>query len=144
MTLPPQRKRWRYCIAHNPLLLQPLGHWFTFIFRAREHRAVWVTEERSYWLTWALPFGIAFPSPHLYCTTNFSVCQYLFEKIFGAMAGVEPAFPNGEHFPRGRPFCISSILTGIEPLLSHRHDYCITNLAACQYLFEKIFAGSRI
>ena len=61
MTLPPQRKRWRYCIAHNPILLQPMGHWFTFIYRAREHRAVWVTGERSYWLTWALPFGIASP-----------------------------------------------------------------------------------
>ena len=30
----------RYCIAHNPLLLQPLGHWFTFIFRKYEHLAV--------------------------------------------------------------------------------------------------------
>ena len=25
---------------HNPLLLQPLGHWFTFIFRKHEHLAV--------------------------------------------------------------------------------------------------------
>lgn len=30
----------RYCIAHNPLLLQPLGHWFTFIYRKHEHLAV--------------------------------------------------------------------------------------------------------
>ena len=30
----------RYCIAHNPLLLQPLGHWFTFIYRKCEHLAV--------------------------------------------------------------------------------------------------------
>ena len=30
----------RYCIAHNPLLLQPLGHWFTLISRKYEHLAV--------------------------------------------------------------------------------------------------------
>ena len=29
-----------YCIVHNPLLLQPLRHWFTFIFRKHEHLAV--------------------------------------------------------------------------------------------------------
>ena len=29
-----------YCIVHNPLLLQPLRHWFTFIFRKYEHLAV--------------------------------------------------------------------------------------------------------
>ena len=29
-----------YCIAHNPLLLQLLGHWFTFIYRKCEHLAV--------------------------------------------------------------------------------------------------------
>jgi hypothetical protein len=33
-------RQMRYCIAHNPLLLQPLGHWFTFIFRKYEHLAV--------------------------------------------------------------------------------------------------------
>ena len=33
-------KRLGYCIAHNPLLLQPLRHWFTFIFRKYEHLAV--------------------------------------------------------------------------------------------------------
>ena len=29
-----------YCIAHNPLLFQLLGHWFTFIYRKCEHLAV--------------------------------------------------------------------------------------------------------
>ena len=29
-----------YCIVHNPLLLQPLRHWFTFISRKYEHLAV--------------------------------------------------------------------------------------------------------
>ena len=29
-----------YCIVHNPLLLQPLRHWFTFISRKHEHLAV--------------------------------------------------------------------------------------------------------
>ena len=29
-----------YCIVHNPLLLQPLRHWSTFIFRKYEHLAV--------------------------------------------------------------------------------------------------------
>ena len=32
--------RVEYCIAHNPLLLQLLGHWFTFIYRKCEHLAV--------------------------------------------------------------------------------------------------------
>ena len=54
-------KKVRYCIAHNPLLLQPPRHWFTLIYRKCEHLAVWVIRERSYWLSWALPFGIASP-----------------------------------------------------------------------------------
>ena len=33
-------KRLGYCIAHNPLLFQPLRHWFTFIYRKCEHLAV--------------------------------------------------------------------------------------------------------
>ena len=29
-----------YCIAHNPLLFQPLRHWLTFVYRKCEHLAV--------------------------------------------------------------------------------------------------------
>lgn len=42
-------------------MLQPLRHWFTLIYRKCEHLAVWVIGARSYWLSWALPFGIASP-----------------------------------------------------------------------------------
>ena len=53
----------RYCIAHNPLLLQPLGHWFTFIYRKCEHLAVGslgrgLTRSRGH-----PPFVVASPSP---------------------------------------------------------------------------------
>ena len=52
-----------YCIVHNPLLLQPLRHWFTFIFRKYEHLAVgsWgkgLTRSRGH-----PPFVVALPSP---------------------------------------------------------------------------------
>jgi hypothetical protein len=53
----------RYCIVHNPLLLQPLGHWFTFISRKYEHLAVGSWGWRSYRLSWVFPFGTASPSP---------------------------------------------------------------------------------
>lgn len=66
----------RYCIAHNPLLLQPLGHWFTFISRKCEHLAVGssdigLTDSRG-----SLPLGL--PCPLLlypYCITTWVVCQ---------------------------------------------------------------------
>ena len=52
-----------YCIVHNPLLLQPLRHWFTFIFRKYEHLAVgsWgkgLTRSRGH-----PHFVVALPSP---------------------------------------------------------------------------------
>ena len=52
-----------YCIAHNPLLLQLLGHWFTFIYRKCEHLAVGslgqgLTRSRGH-----PPFVVALPSP---------------------------------------------------------------------------------
>ena len=56
-----RRKEVGYCIVHNPLFLQPLRHWLTLIYREHEHLAAWVIGSRSYWLSWALPFGIASP-----------------------------------------------------------------------------------
>ena len=69
----------RYCIAHNPLLLQPLGLWFTFIYRKCEHLAVgswgWgLTASRG-----SFPLGL--PCPRLlypYCITRYGVCQEVF------------------------------------------------------------------
>jgi hypothetical protein len=68
-----------YCIVHNPLLLQPLRHWFTFIFRKYEHLAVgsWgkgLTDSRG-----SFPLGLPYP-PLLYLdySTHLAICQDLF------------------------------------------------------------------
>ena len=53
----------RYCIAHNPLLLQPLGHWFTFIYRKCEHLAVGSSEQGLTRSRGHPHFVVASPSP---------------------------------------------------------------------------------
>ena len=53
----------RYCIAHNPLLLQPLGHWFTFIYRKCEHLAVGSSEQGLTRSRGHPHFVVALPSP---------------------------------------------------------------------------------
>jgi hypothetical protein len=68
-----------YCIAHNPLLFQPLRHWFTFIYRKCEHLAVGslgqgLTRSRGHPLLWS-------PCPpllYLYYSTFSTICQVLF------------------------------------------------------------------
>ena len=52
-----------YCIAHNPLLLQLLGHWFTFIYRKCEHLAVGSSEQGLTRSRGHLHFVVALPSP---------------------------------------------------------------------------------
>jgi hypothetical protein len=73
-----------YCIAHNPLLLQPLRHWFTFIFRKYEHLAVEdfiikdLPDSRGSRL-WLPP---CIPHLYPYCITLLRVCQEVFEISF--------------------------------------------------------------
>ena len=80
----------RYCIVHNPLLLQPLGHWFTLIYRKHEHLAVGssgrgLTRSRGHPL-----FVVASPSPvvlSLYHTlrhlsSTFFVKSYIFPRRY--------------------------------------------------------------
>lgn len=66
-----QKRGMRYCIAHNPLLLQPLGHWFTFIYRKCEHLAVGSSEQGLTRSRGHPPFVVALSSlfvPLLYHT----------------------------------------------------------------------------
>ena len=53
----------RYCIVHNPLLLQPMRHWFTFIFRKHEHLAVGSSGRGLTRSRGRPPFVVALPSP---------------------------------------------------------------------------------
>ena len=50
-----------YCIAHNPLLLQSLRHWFTFIYRKCEHLAVSFIRKVLYRSRGLPYFWVAFP-----------------------------------------------------------------------------------
>jgi hypothetical protein len=52
-----------FCIAHILDIVSACEAWFTFVFRAHEHRAVGSSGERSYRLSWVFPFGTALPSP---------------------------------------------------------------------------------
>ena len=77
-----------YCIAHNPLLLQLLGHWFTFIYRKCEHLAVedfivkvLCDSRGSRRFTFAL-----LPSLYLYYSTLLAICQVLFLFFFAGGA----------------------------------------------------------
>ena len=69
----------RYCIAHNPLLFQPLGHWFTFIYRKCEHLAVGslgqgLTRSRGHPPSWL-------PCPPLLCFHYSTFCRGCQEEI---------------------------------------------------------------
>ena len=82
-----------YCIEHNPLLLQLLGHWFTFISRKCEHLAVEdfiikdLPDSRGSCLR-LLPC-----IPHLYLDyiTHLVICQALFLIFFGGNGGARPS-----------------------------------------------------
>ena len=68
-----------YCIAHNPLLLQPLRHWLKFIYRKCEHLAVGssgrgLTDSRG-----SFPLGLPCPRlSYLDYSTHLAICQALF------------------------------------------------------------------
>ena len=69
-----------YCIVHNPLLLQPLRHWSTFISRKYEHLAVEdfivkvLHDSRGSRL-----FTLALlPSLCFYYSTLLAICQEVF------------------------------------------------------------------
>ena len=82
-----------YCIAHNPLLLQLLGHWFTLISRKCEHLAV------EDFIIKDLPDSRGSRSqllpcfPHLYLDyiTHLVICQALFLIFFGGNGGARPS-----------------------------------------------------
>ena len=59
-----------YCIAHNPLLLQLLGHWFTFIYRKREHLAVG-SLDRGLTCSRGRPTWVASSSPCVFIIAHF-------------------------------------------------------------------------
>ena len=74
--------RVEYCIAHNPLLFQPLRHWFTFIYRKCEHLAVGslgqgLTRSRGHPLLWSPCPPLLYP----YCITTWAICQGVFQNI---------------------------------------------------------------
>ena len=72
----------RYCIAHNPLLLQPLGHWFTFIYRKHEHLAVRSkclgTRGKSYIALVGFPLRVASLNFCIYYSTLDTIRQEVF------------------------------------------------------------------
>ena len=85
----------RYCIVHNPLLLQPLGHWFTFIFRTHEHHAVEdfvvkvLSDSRGSCL-WLLP---CFPL----CTSIIAHSWWLVKRFFKFFFGFHSAQSLNSH-----------------------------------------------
>ena len=153
-TSPPRKKRGGYCIAHNPLLFQPLGHWFTLIYRKCEHLAVWVIGSRSYWLSWALPFGIAsslttfilyhklfslsipffaksyiFPRRYLARTSWFWVFLLFVPLLYHTLRVLSRVFYI---FLRGALFFIFAFATLCQSALSSWHPYCIIDWVVCQ------------
>ena len=72
----------RYCIAHNPLLLQPLGHWFTLVYRKREHLAVRSkslgSRGKSYIALVGFPLRVASLNFCIYYSTLGAICQEVF------------------------------------------------------------------
>ena len=69
-----------YCIAHNPLLFQPLRHWFTFIYRKCEHLAVedFVIKDLHDSRGSRPRLLPCFPRLYLDYITNLAICQDLF------------------------------------------------------------------
>ena len=69
-----------YCIAHNPLLLQLLGHWFTFIYRKCEHLAVedFVSKDLLALVGTHILWSPCIPHLYLDYITNLAICQDLF------------------------------------------------------------------
>ena len=118
----------RYCIAHNPLLLQPLGHWFTFISRKYEHLAVGssgvgLTDSRG-----SLPLGLPCPLRlYPYCITTWEICQEVFFRFLSIQSSCG-------HLLR-KPYRLRPRLTSW--LLLH----CITHRAICQGVFYIFFSS---
>ena len=73
-----------YCIVHNPLLLQPLRHWFTFISRKHEHLAVedFIVKVLSDSHGSCLLASALLPSFWIKYTILGVVCQDLFSNFF--------------------------------------------------------------
>ena len=85
------KKEEGYCIAHKPLLFQPLRHWFTFIYRKHEHLAVEdfgikdLHDSRGS----NLLVSALLPSLCTYYSTLCGVCQEVFENFFILFRGFD-------------------------------------------------------
>ena len=83
-----------YCIAHNPLLFQPLRHWLTFIYRKCEHLAVGssgrgLTRSRG---------RLTLPCCVLIISQTLRFVKTFFNFFFGRRWELNPLSPKGERF----------------------------------------------
>ena len=125
-------RRFGYCIVHNPLLLQPLRHWFTFIFRKHEHLAVG-SLDKGLTCSHGRPVWVASSSPCVFIITHFvglsSLIFYREDTWREPRGQGQVKLDSWSHLPIG---------CSISPW----HLYCITNLSTCQHFFWKVFGGA--
>ena len=123
-----------YCIVHNPLLLQPLRHWFTFISRKYEHLAVEdfvvkdLPDSRGSCLRLLPCFPLcAFIIAHSWLFVKHFFCQVLY-------------YYREDTWREPRGFCL------LEIFLPPYHHYT-TGVLVCQgvfYIFFRAFEGESV
>ena len=110
----------RYCIVHNPLLLQPPGHWLTFIYRTHEHRAVGssgigLTGSRGLSL-----FRVAVPSPVVFIVPQTFQFVNTFFNLFSQDGGCALTIICGSL----SALDVGCSLTPTHPVIIDYHIFC--------------------
>ena len=132
-----------YCIVHNPLLLQPLRHWSTFIFRKYEHLAVEdfvikdLPDSRGSCLRLLPCFPLcAFIIAHSWLfVKHFFVKSYIYSRRY--LTRTSPK-ENGRESPS--PSQLDTIAPTFRTFFhspSLLYPYCITTWVICQEGFLK-------